>query len=186
MKHSSGFRIILAAMFASMVCVSTLCIQIPSPMGGYVNLGDVFVLMSGLLLGPVYGTGAAAIGSALADMLTGYIHYAPGTLLIKGAVALTAALLIRLIERKKNGMPKTLAFALAGIPGEILMVLGYLVYAWIFLGYGAAAISSVPGNIAQGAAGILISSLLTPLVLRPREIQEMLRAFHKSTEKNGN
>jgi len=179
MKHNSGFRIILSSMFASMVCVSTICIQIASPLGGYINLGDVFVLMSGLLLGPVYGTAAAGIGSALADILTGYMHYAPGTLVIKALVALIAALLLPLLEKRAARMPAPLRFALCSIPGEICMVLGYMLYAWWPLGHGAAAVASVPGNIAQAAAGILISALLTPLVLRPKEIQDMLAQFHR-------
>lgn len=176
MKHSNGFRIILAAMFASMVCVSTICIQVASPLGGYINLGDVFVLMSGFMLGPVYGAAAAGIGSGLADVLTGYIHYAPGTLVIKALVALIAALLLRALEQHEK-LPKWLNLVLAGIPGEILMVLGYLLYAWGPLGHGAAAVASVPGNLVQGAAGILVSTLLTPLVLRPREIRELLENF---------
>jgi len=179
MKHSNGFRIILAAMLASMVCVSTICIQIASPLGGYINLGDVFVLMCGFLLGPVYGAAAAAIGSGLADILTGYIHYAPGTLVIKALVAMIAALLTRRAIINKKAMPQSMRFALAGIPAEIAMVFGYLVYAWVPLGHGAAAWASVPGNLVQGAAGIIVSSLLTPLVLRPREIQEMLEKFHR-------
>lgn len=177
MKNSNGFRIILTAMLASMVCVSTICIQIASPLGGYINLGDAFVLMSAFLLGPVYGAAAAGIGSALADILTGYIHYAPGTLVIKALVALTAALLAHMLQHR-NKLPVSLKFALAGIPGEILMVIGYLLYAWLPLGHGAAAWATVPGNLVQAAAGILVASMLTPLILRPSEIQDMLSKFH--------
>lgn len=179
MKQSNGFRIILTAMLASMVCVSTLCIQIPSPMGGYINLGDAFVLMSGFMLGSVYGSIAAGIGSALADVLTGYMHYAPGTFVIKAMTALIASLLCKRLSQHKPSMPQQLRFALVGVPAEIVMVLGYLAYAWWPLSHGAGAIASVPGNIVQAAAGILISALLTPLVLRPREIQEMLEKFHQ-------
>lgn len=56
-------------------------------MNGFVNLGDCFVLLSGWLLGPWWGGAAGGIGSMLADLLLGYGHYAPGTLIIKGLMA---------------------------------------------------------------------------------------------------
>ena len=76
-------KLVLAALLAALVCVATMVVQIPSPMQGYVNLGDCFVLLSGWLLGPWYGFAAGGIGSMLADLFLGYAHYAPGTLVIK-------------------------------------------------------------------------------------------------------
>ena len=178
MNRSRGFRIILTAMFASMVCVSTMFIQVASPMGGYINLGDALVLMSAFMLGPVYGAAAAGIGSALADVFTGYVIYAPGTLMIKAGIALIAAAIAALLRRKAERIPMAAQLAIAGVPGEIFMVLGYLLYAWFPLSYGAAAVSTVPGNLVQGAAGIIIAALLTPMMTRPHEIREMLEKFH--------
>ena len=179
MRQSASFKVILTSMFAAMVCVSTICIQISSPVGGYVNLGDALVLMSGFLLGPVYGTAAAGIGSALADLLTGYAYYAPGTLVIKAGIALIASLLLSAADKSCGKLPRGIRMAAAGIPGEIIMVLGYLFYAWICLGYGAGAAASVPGNCMQALAGIVIAAVLTPVVEKPREVQEMLAAFKK-------
>lgn len=179
MRKSTSFKVILTAMFASMVCVSTICIQIASPVGGYVNLGDALVLMSAFLLGPVYGAAAAGIGSALADLLTGYAYYAPGTLIIKAGIALIAWLLLACIDKKLAKLPRALRMAVAAIPGEIFMVVGYLFYAWVCLGYGAGAAASVPGNCMQAIAGIVIACVLTPVVEKPQEIQEMLAAFRK-------
>ena len=56
-------KLVLAALLAALVCVATMVVQIPSPMQGYVNLGDCFVLLSGWLLGPWYGFAAGGIGS---------------------------------------------------------------------------------------------------------------------------
>ena len=178
MKNDSLFRIVLTAMFAALVCVSTIVIHIPSPVGGYVNLGDALVLMSAFLLGPVYGGAAAGIGSALADLITGYAYYAPGTLVIKLLIAVAAALVCRALAK---GLPSTKPLAryvVAGIPGEIIMVLGYLFYAWVCLSRGASALASVPGNVAQAAAGIVIAVVFTPLVTRPKEIRERLAVFN--------
>lgn len=54
-------KLVLAALLAALVCVATMVVQIPSPMQGYVNLGDCFVLLSGWLLGPWYGFAAGGI-----------------------------------------------------------------------------------------------------------------------------
>jgi len=179
MRSSTSFKAILTSMFAAMVCVATICIQIASPMGGYINLGDALVLMSAYLLGPVYGAAAAGIGSALADILTGYAYYAPGTLVIKAGIALIASALYRFLGRKAQHFPKALRMSVCGIPAEFFMIAGYLVYAWVFLGHGPSAVASVPGNAVQAAAGIIIAAILTPIVEKPREIQEMLQSFHK-------
>ena len=50
-----------AALFAALSCAATLAIRIPSPTGGYMNLGDTVVLLGAYLLGG--GFGAAAGGS---------------------------------------------------------------------------------------------------------------------------
>ena len=98
-------KLVLSALMAALVYVSTSIIQIPSPAtNGYVNLGDCFVLLSGWLLGPWYGAAAAGIGSMLVDLLGSYAHYAPGTLVIKAADAMAAALIFRAMGRGKTGM----------------------------------------------------------------------------------
>jgi len=88
MKQTKLRTLILAAMFAALTCVATMIIHIPSPIGGYFNLGDCMVLLSAFVLGPVWGTAAGGIGSALADVICGYFIYAPGTLVIKALMAL--------------------------------------------------------------------------------------------------
>ena len=83
-------KIVMAAMLAALVCVATMIVKIPSPLKGYLNLGDCVVLLSGWILSPVYGFLAAGIGSALADLFSGYVTYAPATFIIKGIMALIA------------------------------------------------------------------------------------------------
>lgn len=169
-------KLVFTALLAALVCVSTLLIQIPSPMNGYINLGDCFVLLSGWILGPVWGFMAGGLGSALADLLSGYSYYAPGTLLIKGAVALSAALLGVLLQKsllRGIGQKRrlSLACALSGVAGECIMVLGYFIYAGWILGSGLAAAMSIPGNLIQGCVGILSAVLLmraVPVISRLR------------------
>ena len=80
----------MASLLAALCCVATMIIKIPSPLKGYLNLGDCVVLLSGWFLSPLYGFLAAGLGSALADVFSGYVTYAPATFVIKGIMALIA------------------------------------------------------------------------------------------------
>lgn len=146
-------KLVLAALFAALSCVATLVISIPMPVtNGYINLGDGAVLLGAFLLGPVWGAAAGGLGSMLADLILGYAVYAPGTLLIKGLMALCAALVLRSLANRP------LVGSLAGgLLGELVMVLGYFAYESTLLGYGLAAAASIPGNCLQGAAGLIAS-----------------------------
>ena len=74
-------KLVLAALLAALVCVATMVVQIPSPMQGYVNLGDCFVLLSGWLLGPWWGVGVAFVASLLRNLLgLGSLMAFPGSM----------------------------------------------------------------------------------------------------------
>ena len=129
-------------MFAALCCVATMIVQIPT-VAGYTNLGECMCLLAGLVLGPWYGLFAAGIGSGLADLLAGYAHYVPGTFLIKGLVALVAALLLRPLLKKGRKLPFW-QLALVELPSEVVMVAGYFGYEALILGQGLAAAASIP------------------------------------------
>ena len=157
-------NLILAALFAALCCVATIVVQIPSPMDGYVNLGDCFVLMSGVLLGPIYGTAGAAIGSMLADVITGYAYYAPATFIIKGVMAIVVwAVYTALIKRTKHGV---ISLAIGGVLAECVMIAGYFLFACLLLGKGIAAAASIPGNAIQGVVGVVAAVALVKIVER--------------------
>ena len=80
----------MSALMAALTCVATIIIKIPSPLKGYLNLGDCVVLLAGWVLLPAYGFLSAGLGSALADLFSGYVIYAPATFIIKGCMALMA------------------------------------------------------------------------------------------------
>ena len=98
-------RICVAAMFTALICVATMIIQIPSPLNGFVNFGDCFILIAAWVLGPWYGFAAGGIGSALADLFSGYMHYVPGTFVIKGLIAVAAALICRALLKRFTKFP---------------------------------------------------------------------------------
>ncbi|MBE6955112.1 MAG: ECF transporter S component [Ruminococcaceae bacterium] len=163
MKHSTQ-KMTMAGLFAALCCVMTMVIQIPSPTG-YVNLGDCMVLLGAVALGPVYGTAAGAVGSALADILLGWAAFAPGTFVIKGGSALIAALLFGLI-RHPNSKVGVLMQIVFFVLAELWMAVGYFVYESLILGYGMAAVESIPGNLMQGLVGVVLAVILHRLMAK--------------------
>lgn len=143
-------KLVLAALFAALCTVMTMVVQIPSPMQGYVNLGDCAVLLSAWVLGPWYGGAAAGLGSMLADLLS-YPHYAPGTLVIKFAMAAAAAYGFEALREKRGRLAAQLV---SGAAAELIMTAGYFGYACLLLGRGLAAAASIPGNLVQGVIGL--------------------------------
>lgn len=169
MKDAKIRKLVMSALLAALVFVATMVIRIPSPTGGYVNLGDCFVLLSGWLLGPWYGAAAAGIGAMLTDLLAGYTYYVPATLVIKALDAMVAALIWRSMGRKRGGL------IVSGIVGELIMVSGYFAFTALLLGKGWGAALSIPGDLVQGATGIVIGIVLMKLFERNKVLEKLLK-----------
>lgn len=163
-------KLILAALFAALSCVATMSIRIPTPgTGGYIHPGDAIVILSGVILGPVWGFLAGGIGSALSDLIGGYFIYVPITFVIKGLVALAAGLLYQKIGKTQKS--RYTAVVLGGIADIILVAGGYFVCEFFIYGAGAAA--SIPANIIQGIGGLVISCILYPILIAIPNVRQM-------------
>ena len=149
-------KIVMAAMLAALACVATMIIKIPSPLKGYLNLGDCIVLVAGWMLSPTYGFLAAGLGSALADLFSGYVTYAPATFVIKGLMALIAFYGFKLLHNKIGNLPSRI---ITGILAEIMMILGYFVFEGFLYGF-VPSLVNIPANGVQGIAGLIIGVIL--------------------------
>lgn len=168
-KNNKLKKLILSALFAAIVAVATM-IRIPA-IKGYINLGDIVVILSGWILGPAYGFASAGIGSMLTDLLSGYTLYAPATFLIKGLMAIISYITYKAFS--KTG--KTLiAGIISAILSEFLMILGYFLYETILFGIPIA-IVSLSGDLLQAVFGTIGSVLLYEALLKRVKRIENLR-----------
>ena len=175
MKHFSAFKIVITALFAALVCVATMLVQIPiTATGGYANLGDCVVLVAAFLLHPVYAVLAAGIGSMLADLLAGYAAYAPATLVIKACMALIDSLIFSRLGRGKGKGRQLVVMLVSAVLAEVLMVLGYFFYEAVILGIGWAAAAGIVGNVIQGAVGIAAGCIVSLVLMRSGEVVELM------------
>lgn len=173
-------KIIMSALFAALACVATMIIKIPTPgTSGYIHPGDAIVILSGAILGPVWGFFAAGIGSAMADLIGGYFVYVPITFVIKGLIALCTGLIFRAIG--KNSKTRYISVLLGGVIDIVFVAGGYFICEYFMYGKGAAA--SIPANIIQGVGGLIISAVLYPaLIAIPYVHQQSLIFTSKKQE----
>lgn len=159
-------KLVTASLLAALTCVATMIIKIPSPMKGYLNLGDCVVLLAGWILSPGYGFLAAGLGSALADIFSGYMTYAPATFVIKGLMALVACFGYRLLHKKLGSLVSDI---ISGIAAEILMVLGYFVFEGFLYGFVPSMVN-IPANGMQGVAGVIIGVALVKILEKSKAV----------------
>lgn len=160
MSFTSWREWTITALFVALITVGTLAIQIPIPATqGFINFGDAFIFIAGAILGPWAGMLAGGIGSALADTLSGFFHYAPWTLVIKGIEGLLVGLIVyRHLGRSKVTL-SIVGMALAGM----WMVFGYFIAGSLMYGWKVA-LTAIPSDIVQALGSILIAApLLKPL-----------------------
>lgn len=83
-KAPPALKIAATAIFTPLVCIATMIFSIYVPhTKGFFNIGETMVYITALLFGPFVGAFAGGVGSALADVLLGYVEFWPGTLVIK-------------------------------------------------------------------------------------------------------
>jgi uncharacterized repeat protein (TIGR04002 family) len=151
MKDAKIRTMALTAMMAAIIFVFTAYVHVPSHTG-YTHIGDGFLYLAACLLPGPYAAVAGAVGAGLADLLSGYAIWAPGTVVIKVATALFFTNRSDKIICKRN--------LLALIPAFVICVGGYYTYEALITGNWISPALGIPGYVTQ-----VILSSLTFLVL---------------------
>ena len=158
MKNLSTKKLVLGGVLAALTLAMTY-FSVPLPLG-YAHAGDGVIYLSAMLLGP-FAVFPAAIGSALSDLLLGYVIYVPATLVIKGAMGYLSG---RFLKKGGLNVRNALVFCLC----SLMMAAGYFLYETVLYGAGAA-LASAPGNLLQAAVGAGLGCVLLPLRARLSE-----------------
>jgi len=150
--NSKTKKICFTAMFAAMVFGLTM-LHIPIGTGGYIHVGDAVVYVVSLLIGGPWAFLAAAIGAAVADIVSGFAVYAIPSMIIKVLIAVPFVLV-----NKKSEKLLSVKTALLTIPSGIITVLGYFLADLILFREGA--ISDIPANLIQASGSAIVFILL--------------------------
>lgn len=154
-KNSTTKSLCMKSLFIALVAVATMLIQIPvSATQGYIHLGDSIILLVSVFFGWKYGMIAGGVGSAMADVLLGYAHWAPFTFVIKAIMGLIIG---KLAHFEGDSTPFfTFRNITASVAGIVWMVFGYFIGGAILKSSFSVALLSVPENIIQGVGGMII------------------------------
>ncbi|MHA1960870.1 MAG: ECF transporter S component [Candidatus Thorarchaeota archaeon] len=152
----------LLAMMLALTTVGTVVFLIPFiPTQGYFNLGDAFVMLSGMLLGPVGGFIAGGAGSAMADVALAFAYFAPITFVVKGCEGLFVGLISR---RSWNQDRVNMWDVLAVAVGALVMLTGYFLAEVFLYGFEAALAELIFVNSIQVSVGAIVTLLVGPTV----------------------
>ena len=86
--HEQIKNLSIAALMAALCYVGYAVFPAINASGTKVHLGNAFVVLGALLLGPIYGGLAGAVGLTLADILGGFAASAPRTFICKLLIGL--------------------------------------------------------------------------------------------------
>lgn len=139
----------MASVFTALICVITLFLQIPIPLG-YFNIGNCIILMACLFLPASYGFTAACIGSALADLLSYPVWTIP-TIIIKGLMVIVFYLLMR-IPIKKLYVSRIIAAAIC----LLIPFAGYTFSGIIIYGNFITGLAQAPGLLAEYIVNLIL------------------------------
>ncbi len=174
-------RIALIGVFAALCYVGFQFLRIDVPLPGgktAFHMGNVFLVVAALLLGPVSGALAGSIGMTIADLTSGYQMYAPTTFLLKMGIGLITGTVahrvggLYAIQDKKQAAKWSAIGASAGMLFNVIAdpLVGYL-YQRYLLGLPAdpAAVLAkfATGTSAVNAVIAVIVATLVYLALMP-------------------
>lgn len=133
--------------FIALVFVVTAYLHIPTN-NGYVHVGDGLIYLAACLLPWPYAMAVGAGGAFLADCLTGFAIWAPGSVVIK---ALTA-----LLFSSKGNKIINLRNSLMLLPAAVLCAGGYYLYESLIYGNYVTPLAGIPASMIQSLASSVV------------------------------
>lgn len=153
MKNKSLLKITYTALFTALTVLAISVIKFSTGLGeGYIHFGDSIIYITACVLPFPYSLVAAALGGALADILSGFAVWSVPTAIIKALISLPFTVI-----RKKKQTDKilTVQTALTTIVSGVISIAGYFVAECILYSVSSATFSLI-GNLIQAVSGGII------------------------------
>lgn len=137
----------MSGIFSALVFVITAYLHIPT-YNGYVHCGDGFIFIAACILPMPYSILVGVLGAMLADLLTGFAIWAPGSMIIKGLFTL-------LFTCKSNKIITTRNLIML-LPAALISAAGYYLYEALITGNFIASLAGIPASLVQAAASSIV------------------------------
>ena len=147
MKNKHTRLMCISGILSGLVFVITAYLHIPT-YNGYVHCGDGLIFLAACVLPMPYSIIVGALGAMLADLLTGFAIWAPGSMIIKGLLALLFTCKSNKILTKRN--------LVMLLPAALISAAGYYLYEALITGSFIASLSGIPGSIIQAVASSIL------------------------------
>ena len=147
MKNKKILLMCITGIFTALVFVVTAYLHIPTN-NGYIHVGDGLIYLAACLLPWHYAMVVGAGGAFLADCLTGFAVWAPGSVIIK-------ALTVLLFSSKKDKVIN-LRNSLAVLPATMVCAGGYYLYEVLLYGNFISPLAGIPASFTQSVASAIV------------------------------
>ena len=137
----------LSGIFSALVFVITAYLHVPT-YNGYVHCGDGVIFIAACILPMPYSVAVGVLGAMLADLLTGFAIWAPGSMIIKGLLVLLFTCRSNKIVTKRN--------LVALLPAALISAAGYYLYEALITGSFTASLSGIPASLVQATASSIV------------------------------
>lgn len=153
MRDNKIKELVESSLAIALICVGIMVLQIPSA-GGFIHLGDSIIFVTVVILGKKRGALAAGLGGFLADILSGYAHWAVPTFIIKYIMAYIMGALV-----EKQHLKNKYSWIFGAAIGSVWQVFGYALAGTLIYNFNTA-LADIPGNVMQSFSGAVIAIVI--------------------------
>lgn len=143
MQRNKIKLICVSGVFMALIFVVTAYLHIPTN-NGYIHVGDGLIYLAACILPCPYAVVVGAGGALLADCLTGYVVWAPASVIIKASTAL--------LFSSKGKKMMSLRNWLMLIPAAFICAGGYYLYEALLYGNFVSPLAGIPMSLMQSIA----------------------------------
>ncbi len=172
MFKKSVLKITYTAFFTALTVLAISVIKFSTGLGeGYIHFGDSIIYITACVLPFPYCIISAALGGALADILSGFAVWALPTAIIKASIVLPLAIICKRNDSVKILNKRTV---LMTVVSGIITVVGYFIAECILYSVESATLS-ILGNLIQAVASAILFCVIAAALDKFKFKQQILK-----------
>ena len=170
MRNENKLTVLTAtAMMTAIILLATLFLKIPIAVG-YIHLGDAMIFLAAMMLPRKHACFAGAVGASLADIMGGFVAWAPWTAAIKLVMVLIMHSALKASYETERRVIRPAGLPLPELAGFVLAAAvdigGYYIAEGFLYGNWTAPMIGVPFNLLQASIGAILAVIISTMLCR--------------------